>query len=242
MNDRANRDFATNIPYWAEIDKTRNHFINIEERQVISPTLVNVFRAGLTRTYEDASTYGSPIVAGGVATASTIAQAGVHPLQAFGTAAGRQDASVAIGGGVTTIGGTTTLPFYLVPNKFQVGDDVIWTSGAHTIKAGGNVMRMRENTWAPFIVGGRYTFANLTSFLQGNPTTLDGQVADFQNPTADATKDYRYTVFSMYAEDQWKVSRKFTVNMGMRYSPTTMINQTRHLMLNLIAPPFGGLA
>lgn len=239
--DRADRDFTTNIPLWGELDRTRDHFVSVEERHILTPSMVNLAHVSFSRTYEDAFVNGSPVVSNGVATPGTISTAGTHPLQFFGTAAGREDGAVAVTG-LTTIGASATLPFYLVPNKFQVGDDVIWSSGAHSIKFGANVMRLRENTWAPFIVGGSWTFNNLPSFLQGNPATLRGQVSDAQNPTSDATKDYRYTVFTPYIDDQWKVSSKLTLNIGLRYSPTTMISQTKHQMYNLINPPYGTFA
>ena len=65
------------------------------------------------------------------------------------------------------------------------------SAGAHSIKAGGTITRLRENTWAPFQVAPQWVFSNLTSFMQGNAVTLNGQVSDAQNPGADSTKDYR---------------------------------------------------
>jgi hypothetical protein len=94
-----------------------------------------------------------------VVTPGTIATAGNHPLQFFGTAAGREDGTIASFSGLTGMGASSSLPFYLVPNKFQFGDDIIWTRGAHSIKIGGNATRLRENTYAPRAVGGNWTFA-----------------------------------------------------------------------------------
>ena len=252
--DRASRNFTTGVPYWPELDTTRDNFVSVEERRIISARLVNLAHVGFSRTWEDANVYGSPVVsgvtgsvlsgpnvlAGVTVTPGTIATAGNHPLQFFGTAAGREDGGWSAGfSGVSALGASTTLPFYLVPNKFQMGDDVIWTSGAHSLKVGGNATRLRENTWAPFVVGGNWAFSSLTAFEQGAPASVQGQVSDAQNPTADATKDYRYWVFNFYAEDQWKLSSKLTLNVGIRYSPTTVISETRHLMYNLVNPPFG---
>jgi hypothetical protein len=253
VSDRATRNFTTNVPYWPELDTTRDNFVSVEERRIISARLVNLAHVGFSRTWEDANVFGSPVVsgvtgavlsgpgalAGVTVTPGTIATAGNHPLQFFGTAAGREDGTTGTFSGTTALGASTTLPFYLVPNKFQMGDDVIWTSGAHSIKIGGNATRLRENTWAPFVVGGNWTFPSITAFLQGAPSQVQGQVSDAQNPTADATKDYRYWVFNFYAEDQWKLSSKLTLNVGLRYSPTTVIGETRHLMYNLVNPPFG---
>jgi carboxypeptidase family protein len=234
--DYAQRDFTTGIPYWPELDTTRDHFVTVEERRILSATVANALHIGFSRTWEAANVYGSPTVANGVVTPGTIASSGTHPLQFFGTQAGREDGTIATFSGLTAIGASTTLPFYLVPNKFSYGDDVIWTSGAHSIKFGGTATRYRENTWAPFIVGGNWTFPNITAFLTGTASQVQGQVSDVQNPTADATKDYRYWVFSPYFEDQWKTTSKLTLTLGVRYSPTTSVGEVRHQMYNLINP------
>ncbi|MBV9742394.1 MAG: TonB-dependent receptor, partial [Acidobacteriia bacterium] len=234
--DYAQRSFTTGIPYWPELDTTRDHFVNIEERRILSPAVANSLHIGFSRTWEDAAVYGSPTVANGAVIPGTITSAGNHPLQFFGPQAGREDGTIATFSGLTAVGASTTLPFYLVPNKFSYGDDVIWTKGAHSVKFGGMATRYRENTWAPFVVGGNWTFPNITAFLQGAASQVQGQVSDVQNPTADATKDYRYWVFDAYLEDQWRVSNKLTLTMGMRYSPTTMISGVRHQMYNLIDP------
>src|SRR5439155_27059523 len=185
--DRPNRDFANNIPYWPELDRTRDHFLSIEERRIVSAKLLNLVHAGFSRTYEDAYVYGSPTVSDGAAHPGTLAtpltkggtSPGVHPLQFFsndatslfyavstaGQGVPREDALINPGSAITTVGAVATLPFYLVPNKLSFGDDIIWTSGAHSIKAGGNVTRHREDTWAPFQVAPQWVFANLTSFM-----------------------------------------------------------------------------
>jgi hypothetical protein len=272
--DRANRDTATTYGYHPEYDRTRDQFISFEERQIISPRLVNLAHAGFSRTYEDAYVYGSPTVSaagvpslGSILTPSSSSgrlaggtdpgsglSAGIHPLQFFtqsnpaalnyaistaGQGVFREDGSVNAGSSITTIAASTTLPFYLVPNKLQFGDDLIWTSGAHNLKFGGNVTRMRENTWAPFVVAPQWVFANLSSFVAGNAATLNGQVSDSQNPRADATHDYRYWVYAFYLDDQWKVTSRLTVNLGVRYNPTSKITNVRHEQYDLMFAPAG---
>jgi hypothetical protein len=240
VSDQATRNFTTGIPYWPETDTTRDYFATIEERRVISPTLINSAHIGFSRPFEAASVSGSPTVNGATVTPGTIASEGNHPLQFFGTAAGREDGAIATFSGLTALGASTTLPFYLVPNKFTYGDDIIWTHGAHTVKAGGEANRQRENTWAPFVVGASWTFTSLSNFEQGIVGQVQGQVSDAQDPTADAHKDYRYWVYGLYVEDQWKATSKLTVTAGLRYSPTTLIGETRHLMYNLINPTIPG--
>ena len=262
--DWANRNFTDGIPLWPELDRTRDHFVTIEERRIISAQVVNSAHFSFSRTYEDAYVYGSPTVANGVVSRGTIAtpvtsgqsSSGLHPLQFFSsdpsalnyavTTAGqgvpREDGQLTSFSGIAALGASPTLPFYLVPNKFVYGDDVIWTSGSHSLKFGGNAMRLRENTWAPFRVGGSWAFSSLTAFMQGTAASVNGQVSDAQNPAGDASKDYRYWVFTPYIDDQWKVSSKLTLNLGLRYEPTTIISQVRHQMLNLVNLPYGQYA
>ena len=267
--DRANRDFAgaagannnSALPYWPEYDRTRDHFFNFEERHVLSPKVLNSFHVGFSRTFEDAYVYGSPIVQNGVAIPGTVATPvrsggttpGVHPLQFFsndpsslfyaastaGQGVPREDGSVNPGSGITTINASSTLPFYLVPNKIAFGDDIVWTAGAHSLKIGGKATKLIESTWAPFQVAPQWTFSNLAGFMQGNAATLNGQVSDVQNPGADGTKDYRYWVYSMYVDDQWKLTRKLTFNWGLRYEPTSIIKSVRHQQYNLLNAPYG---
>ena len=211
--DRATRDFTTSIPLWPELDTTRDNFVSVEERRIISARLVNLAHVGFSRTWEDANVYGSPVVSGvtgsalsgssvlaGVSvTPGTIKPSGNHPLQFFGTAAGREDGT--LGYFPRTHGARAPAPrcrSIWCPISSSSETTCIWTSGAHSIKIGGNATRLRENTWAPFVVGGNWTFpSSVRRFLQGVASQVQGQVSDLQNPTADATKDYRYWVFNI---------------------------------------------
>ena len=240
--DRADSDHAGGdnalYPWWPERETTRSHYATIQDTQVFSQRLVNLARVSFTRPTEDGAAYGSPVVNNGIASAGTYSTSGVHPLQFQGVAEGRHDGIVSVGSGITQLGPAGALPFYLIQNKFGASDDVIWTSGAHNVKAGFSATRLRENTWAPQREM-TWNFGTLSNFLQGLPQQVVGYLSRAQNPAVDAFKDYRYWVFGMYAEDQWKATSKVTLNLGVRYSPTTKIGVVRHPLYTLLNPPFG---
>jgi hypothetical protein len=239
VTDRAERTFASGAPYWPEIATTKSHFLSFTERHVLSPRLVNVFTASFARPNEAAAPVGSPIVANGVATPAKASDPGLHPLQFFGPASGRPDGNILSFSGVVLLGSTRALPYYLIPNRFVVADDLSWTLGAHSLKAGISITRMRENTFSTLQIGAQFTFGSLGAFMAGNPASVVGQFSDEQNPLYDSTRDYRYWLFAPYIDDQWKVTSRLSVTLGLRYSPATIIQVVRHQNFQLLNMPFG---
>jgi hypothetical protein len=204
------------VPLWSETDITANHYATIEERHIISPTLINIARVSFIRP----SDTGGP----------TSSQA---PLQYF---PGRENGEVSVGGGISSLGDNQLLPFGLPENKFFYGDDVFWTHGAHSIKFGLEVERVDSNTYAPFLEGGSWTFSSLQAFLQGTAATvvsaLPGQ--------ADGTRDFRELFLTPYIQDDWKITPKLTMNIGLRYEYQTNPLEVIHGMTAFLDPPFGG--
>ncbi len=208
---------GSNVPLWAEKDVTANHFATIEERHIVSATLINIARISYNRPSDSA--------------ADTTA---TPPLQYF---PGRENGQVQLGdGSISTIGANLLLPFGLPENKFHFGDDILWTHGAHSIKAGMDVERIDSNTYAPFLWGGQWTFPSLQALLQGTAATIVSALPGQD----DGYKDFRELFLTPYFQDDWKVSAKLTVNMGLRYDYETNPLEIRHQMTAFIDPPFGG--
>jgi Carboxypeptidase regulatory-like domain/TonB dependent receptor len=206
------RDYATfttplngsPIPLFQEKDNTANNFATIEERHIFSPTLVNLARISFSRPTETAA-QDSPQV------------------QALVFVPGQPNGRVAVNG--TTIGTSMQMPYYLIPNHFIESDDLILTHGGHSIRFGAALERILDNTSSPGQLGGQYTFPSLVSFLSGAPTAV---AIPLQGQT-DAVRDLRTWTFTPYVQDEWKVNRKLTLNLGVRYewvsNPTERLNR-----------------
>ena len=204
-------------PQWPEVGNTRNQFVTVEERHVISPTMVNLLRFSFTRTFES-DTEQSPDQS--------------SALDFFPER--HQNGGVNVTG-LSSLGASIFAPLQEAQNKFPLSDDVFWTHGSHSFRFGGSISRVQSNFTQQGWWGGFYTFPSLTSFLQGIPSLFQGP----EPGQTDSYRDFREIDAAGYIHDEWKALSKLTVNIGLRYdfvsNPTTNV----HPLNTLINPPFG---
>jgi hypothetical protein len=136
-------------------------------------------------------------------------------------------------GGSRNLGSNGNQPLITNQNDFQIFDNVTWIKGRHMIKAGGSLtLRSREILNADLIVGQFQFHQNLTSSCAGRTTgctplaNTGFDVASFLLGYA-STKDRRlfdagtYTEqrpeVAAYVQDDFRVSQKLTLNLGLRW-------------------------
>lgn len=117
--------------------------------------------------------------------------------------------------------------------EIEAADTLSIVHGQHTIRTGFMVIRNRKNQ------NGRSEYNGQLSFNpSGNPNTTGYALADALlgnfNTYTEAAYDpigyYRYTEPSAFVDDAWKVSRKLSVNFGLRYEYfMTMYSQLDNL-------------
>ncbi len=185
------------IPLWPETHHTANQYATVEERHIISPELLNLARVSFVRTRE-----GSDLT-------NNVDGLYFYPSNLKN---GTLDIT-----GLSPLGSSIFLPFYFVQNKFGEGDDLYWTLGRHSLRFGVDVERVQSNLNAPGWLGGEYSFSSLGQFLAGQPTFFLGPLPNM----LDGDRDFREIDVNSYVQDDWKVSSKLTLNIGLRYEFVT---------------------
>jgi carboxypeptidase family protein len=196
-------------PLFASYTILRDQVASIDETHVISPDILNTFRAGFSR-------------AGYKLDSSLLTQ--IPSNLSFVTGAG--PGGIVIGGGVTTTGNgsiTSAGPNNAAGawnrrNLFTYTDGIQWSKGRHQISYGVWIQRMQDNEDSASRQLGQATFASLTSFLQGT-------VSSFQViPTANELA-WRSLFGAWYFQDTIKLRPNLTVSLGIRQEFTTGWNE-----------------
>jgi len=135
---------------------------------------------------------------------------------------------------IRNLGANSNQPLITNQNDFQFFDNVTWIKGKHTIKSGGSItLRSREILNADTIVG-NFTFNNnMTSNCAGVPTAgcvvnsnTGFDVASFmlgfvnvktRNLFDAATYTEKRPEYSLYTQDDFRMSNRLTLNLGLRY-------------------------
>src|SRR5689334_8430487 len=187
------------IPLWNSNDDSQNHYVTAELRQAIKPTMANSVRFGGTRTEEEAT--------------RTDLDNGL--LTFF---PGRQSGSVAPGSGVTGVGGNQVLPFTQRQTRVILGDDLVWNGGGHSLTVGAEYERQKTFVNLPLFGDGAWTFPSLAAFLQNQPSLFLGALPG----ATDAARNIEEWRITSYAQDQWRLADRWTVNLGLRYDPRSI--------------------
>ena len=126
-----------------------------------------------------------------------------------------------------TVGAAQTYPrTYPSEQRFQFADNVSWTVGSHSVKVGVDIDRTQDYLNQLFNYAGGYSFASLTAFAQDFSGTPGRDYSTYTQTFGNPIQNLHTTNLNFYAQDLWKVTRKLTLNYGVRYEKTLLPQPT----------------
>jgi hypothetical protein len=139
--------------------------------------------------------------------------------------------TVALGG--ITIGSSVYGNRIAYPDEYktQLADTVSMVRGRHNIKFGFDFVKSNDTTNQLYEQYGYYSYSGPTQYFAdlANPALKEYSsfTQAFQGSSASTpAQSYQFSTkdFALFAQDDWKLARRLTVNLGLRYETEIMPN------------------
>jgi len=148
--------------------------------------------------------------------------------------------------GFNTIG-TDTNPTTQVSNVYHLVNHLTWIRGAHNMKFGTDMRKLNYNDRSERFVRGSLSF---TGGLTADPlraTTTGVSIADLllglplsaSGSNTSLAGNFNGFNYGFFWQDDWKVSRNITLNLGLRYDYNTRLTDVQN-RLTLFDPTYPG--
>ncbi len=203
-------DTAATFPsFWAP-SPSRYHLATFSEFHTFSPTLTNELRIGYNRFYNVVTTPGA------------FPGMSVFPNITIDDLNG------------VNIGPDPNGPQGTIQNTYQGSDTAIWVHGQHTIKGG---FEFRDVISPQLFVQrqrGDYEYKTLGRYLQDLSPDIFGE----RNATAPGASPTYYgnqKVIYGFVNDDWRIRKNLTLNLGIRYEYTEVPLGEQAQVLNIAA-------
>jgi hypothetical protein len=134
-----------------------------------------------------------------------------------------------------------TLPQSQRDGLWHAANTASLTRGRHTLKAGFELIHFQLNYLQSNMAHGEYTYTGVFTSVDGFGGATGDPFADFllgspqntQRTVGSGQAYLRQTDYAAFVQDNWRVTPKLTVNLGLRYEYAAPYTEARGNLLNL---------
>lgn len=134
------------------------------------------------------------------------------------------EARIQTGGGFLQLGRNNFSPRETTIKRVQLIDVVSYTRGNHSLKFGADLNFDRVFNFFPGLFSGQFTFNSYALFASNTPASFTQNFAGAG--TTGGTTNPDLDEYGFFIQDDWRVTPKFTLNLGLRYDLQELADPT----------------
>jgi Carboxypeptidase regulatory-like domain len=214
------------LPNYNTLTPTRVQMVALSYVSVLSPSVVNEARLGWNRFAEgfypedhsfDPSSIDLDTVGAGTPNNGNPYNFGLPVMLV----------SSPTGSGLAQLGSDKADPRQRVDTNWHYIDNISWKHGRNDFKFGYEFRRTSISQIFNRIFRGKLEFSSLDTFLEGIPDKGGGQ------GTGNTNRNTFENSNGLYMQDSFRVNRRLTLNLGLRYDYFGIIQEKQGLFTNL---------
>lgn len=208
------------LPGFNTVTPTRVQLVSLSYLKIFSSTKINEARFGYNRFDESFFPEDSDFDPRSIGL-----NTGIQGQQDFGLPFIRIRNDPVFGSSIASLGATQSVPRGRVDTNWHFIDSFSWKLTGHDLKFGYEFRRTFINAFFDAGYRGRLDFASLEDFLAG-------QLSGGRAARGDSRRGTFQNSHALYLQDTFRVNRRLTLNLGLRYDYNGVIDEERNRLSN----------